>query len=345
MTSQYCYRTYVVYTALFVTGALCFYLFKHKKNTVLHKAEQIYNVLDQYRITYDIDARSVDPTHDTTPKPITGTHECVQQIARFVAQEKPINMLVVSFPFKSRNHEKKTVGDLPDMAERKSLEYMQEILEKIKTVYQPGAQLTVFCDGIAFAQFLDISQPMVLAYEKTLKQLGADLPNITFYTSTDFMHDHKLTQLDDINTVIDACDPGNAALQASIKPVVGIARKRFALEFDYHDGEKILAHQTLDEIVFGILQRENRLRTYLSKAFPAEQFLRLTVHFSGDVSKKFGVKLSPDSDITPYHGVLVEDKEPNAWSIQFKKDVDPTKYTLVTKTINGVNCPFFKRNF
>ncbi len=311
--------------------------FTSKKDVSAH----IYNILDKHRITYDIDAHSVDPTSDITSKPITGITECIQQISAFVVNEKPINMLAVGFPFKSPNHEKKTIGDLPDMAERKSFEYLQDMLNEMKAVYAPGVCLTVFCDGIPFAEFLGVSPQHVVAYEKALQQLVADLPDIKLITSAELMYKHALEHFNDINTMIDVYGPTNDVRKAAQSPVFGVARKRFALEFDYDAGRKMLQQQTLDDVVGGILARETRLRNYISEHFPATQFLRLTAHFSSDVSKKFGIKYSPNSDVTPYHGVCVE--EDGLWSIRFKKDVDLKNYVLVSKEVNGINCPYFKR--
>ncbi len=306
-----------------------------------HTAEHVYNVLDKHRITYDIDAHSVDPTASTTPKPISGVTECIEQINSFVAKNKPINMLTVGFPFKSPNHEKKTIGDLPDMAERKSFEYLQSMLNEIKEVYAPGAYLTVFCDGVQFAEFLGVPLEQVVEYEQTLQTLVSDLPNIRLLTSQEIMQLHDLGRPYNINTMIDNHEPATTNFKASEAPVFGVARKRFALEFDYAEGGKLLEEKTLDNRVAGILTREERLRSYISKNFSPDQFLRLTAHFSGDVSKKIGIKYAPDADVTPYHGVCIEDD--NSWTIKFKKDVDMEKYVLTSKEINGVSCPYFKR--
>jgi len=345
MTS-YCERFKSTYTILFMalilTGIGVLYLFKTQKDETLSKAQEIYKVLDKHRITYDIDAHSVEPTFDATPKPIIGISECIAQIATLIAQKQPINMFVVGFPFKSPNHEKKTIGDLPDMAERKSLEYLQGILEEIKTVYSPGAQLRIFIDGIMFAEFVGLSPQTVLAYENALQHLIADLPNIKLYTSTDLMQIHKLQRLEDINAMMDTYGSPDEKHKASTKPAGELMRKRIALELDSAAGRKMLEHQTLDDVVFGLLAREARMRIYMSKLFPADKFLRLTVHFSGDVGKKFGIKLSPNSNVTPYHGVLVEEED-ESWSIKFKRDIDLNNYELRTKKINGIDCPYFKR--
>lgn len=322
----------------FFIGLITFAIIKHKQQSNIALADQIFNVLSKYQIAYDIDAHSVDSTTDTSPRKIAGTSEFVASIANVVKRKEPVNMIIIGFPFKSPNHDKKTVSSLPDLAERKSLEYLQGILDEIKNVYEPGATITIFCDGIPFASFFGISFDDVIAYEKALKSLAADLPGIKLSTSSDFMQEHKLSRLDEINTIIDAHNPIDDSFSRPISPVL---QKRVALELDHPRGKTLLKQQSLDAIIRNFLMRELRFRTYLRKVFPSEKYVRLTVHFSADASKKFGIRLSPDSDITPYHGVLVEENN-GSWAIKFKKDINHERYVLTQKTINGIECPYFK---
>lgn len=325
--------------AILITGIgvlAFFYLYQRKTARAL--ATCIYTVLDKYRITYDIDACSVDSTYDKTPKPVSGISQFIDHIAQLVAKKHPLNMLVVSFPFKSANHDKKTLSALPDMAERRSLEYLQTILNEIKQVYPPGVQLTVFCDGIPFAPLFHIPYSNVVTYQQALQALASDLPDIKLYTAADLMRDHHLKQLEDINTLIDTF---NQVSKASGQSVAETTRKRLALEFDYPAGQVLLAKEPLKNLASRLSSREAAFQNYIHTSFPAAHYLRLTVHFYHDVSKKFGIKLSPHSCVTPYHGVLVEEID-GSWSIRYKKDINLKHYTLATQNINDINCPYFK---
>ncbi len=317
------------------------YLLKNRSSlTASRNTQQIYAVLNKYRITYDIDAHGVDPITDTNPQPIVGVDGCIQQIMHFVEHNTPISMLLVGFPFKSPNHENKTIGNLPDMAERKSLEYLQAMLDEITAVYDPGAQITIFCDGISFAQYFMVPPHNVVRYEQALQRLAADLPNITLYTSASFMKDYNFSRVNEINQLIDSYPPSDEEFKKSDHPLSEVARKRFTAEFDYDAGRKKLETETLDSILAKVSAREARLRNFLTEKFPTSKYLRLTVHFSKDVNKKFGIKLSPTSDITPYHGTAVINND-GSWNIQSKKDVDLQKYVPTTKIINGLECPYY----
>ena len=335
-------RVLVGLVALVIAGFLLYFvMFKRKHDAVMHTAQQIYAVLDSYRITYDIDKRSVDEKADTTPLPFKGVDACIENLAYFVRKNRPVTMIMVGFPFKSANTQKKVIGRLPDMAERKSLEYIHSMMDKIKNIYSPGVSLLVFCDGIFFAEYFGISQTDVQAYEQTLKVLGTDFPAISFITTQDMLKAQKFSSTDELLKFIDNYEPSDEQFKAEYPKIPETALKRFALDFDYPKGREFLKKHSFQEIATALLAREMRLRTYIAKAFPSPEFFRLTVHFSPDVSKKFGIKLSPTSDVTPYHGVLVEETD-GSWSIKFKKDVNQKKYALHKEIIHDVECPYFK---
>ncbi len=336
------YRRTSLKIVSFVIGAAILVAVAYFKKSKKDAAQQIYTVLERYRIPYDIDTRSTDHAADTKAVPAQGVEKCLQNIAYFTANNRPVNMLLVGFPFKSSNQEKKVIGALPDMAERKSLEYLQNILNEIKAVYKPGASILIFCDGIFFAEFFGITPDTVTQYEQALKALAADLPDISIFTAQDMLKANQLSSSDQLIQLIDTFEPSDAQFKAQLNSIPQTALKRFALELDHPQGRLLLKKHSLEDIVVRLLAREMRLRSYVAKEFPSPQFFRLTVHLSPDVSKKFGLRLSPTSEITPYHGVLVEEAD-GSWEIRFKKDIDMKQYHLESKLINGIPCGYFKR--
>jgi len=312
----------------------------HKKKNALQQAQKVYAALDRYRVTYDIDARGIGMPIDTISTSIIGIDQCVQNIQHFVDRNQQISMLLVGFPFKSANQEKKVNGFLPDMAERKSLEYVQHMLDDIKKVYVPGARMLIFCDGILFAQLFGIPLEHVVAYERALKLLSKDLPDITIFSSEDMMRQHNLKSHEDIIAHIDQYEPNDAAFRSELKQLPETALKRIALDLDHTHGRKLLEKNSLEEIVTQLLSREARLRSYIAKNFSGADFFRLSVRYTTDVSQKFGIKLSPSSDITPFHGVMVQDGD--TWSIRFKKDIDTQSYIYDQTLINGRKYGYYK---
>jgi pyoverdine/dityrosine biosynthesis protein Dit1 len=330
-------RIAVISMIFFLSSIGVITVYHHKRNQCLKSAQRIYTVLERYCLTYDIDKQSMDPAGEVQYKPITGSAECVKHIATLIAQQRPLTLLLVGFPFKSPNHRTKTLGDLPDLAERRSLEYLQGMLDALKTVYVPGVQLMILCDGIFFAEFFGVLPATVIAYEIALQKLAQDLPAIKLYTSKDFLRAHGLNECEMLQAFIDAYSDKVSMPTAES---IAISRARIAFELEHDDGRQLLRHQALDDVVKALLMREAKLRAYINNQFPAKQFLRCSVHFSEEVSKKVGLKLSPTSCITPYHGVLVDDE--SSWSICFKKDVDLEKYEEAVQEINGVSCAYYR---
>src|SRR5579863_1263625 len=123
---------------------------------------------------------------------------------------------------------------------------------------------------------------------------------------------NNFTSLDQINNVIDQYPPTLEQFKASERPTEITFKKRIALELEHAAGQKLIKAQTLDTIVFNLMLRQARMRNYIAELFPSTQYLRVTAHFSSDISKKLGIKLSPSSLMTPYHGVCVIEPD-NSW--------------------------------
>jgi hypothetical protein len=326
-----CYRYGLLVIFLLATAFLASLFFVQKNR---HAAREIYQDLTRYGLTYDIDACSVDPAFKKIPQGIKGEEDCIATIAQLIKKKEPLPLLLVAFPFKSPNHAKKTIGALPDMAERKSLEYLQSLLDEIRNVYSPGARLTIFCDGIAFASLFGLSYADILKYETALQALVTDLPDIKLYTSKD-LGDEALTKFETFS--------GKAPQEPA--PLNETTRKRLEHEFDYPQGKAFLVSKSLNIDALGTLfaHRETALRNFVSVAFPSNRFMRLTAHFTPDISKKFGIRLSSHSCVLPYHGALAEDLD-GSWTIRFVSEIPLDRYYLTSKEIHGITCHYFKQH-
>lgn len=341
------------YTALYITiiiGFITLLYFRYQKNNLTCTlAQNIYNILDEYRIPYDLDQCALNTSPSLIPLPVTGKKECIVKLQEYIRATAPIRFLLVSFPYKSANREKKVLGHLPDMAERKSLEYLHSILAKIKTIYSPGATIDVFCDGAFFSEFLGIPDKHVLAYENTLKILAQDLDGIILHTTKDLIQDFLPLESDRniqaLRNLIDQYPPNDQAFREKIGSPSQTSLALFTLEFDHELGRRLLTLSSLETIVMRLLAREERMRNFIAHIFSTQGIygprFRLTVHFSNMLAKKFGIRMSPTSFINPYHGTLVEEID-GTWLIQFKKDIDLQKYRLTEQKINGICCPYFK---
>lgn len=67
-----------------------------------------------------------------------------------VERKEPIRMLLPGFPFKSPNTKDKVLGVLPDLGEELALKHVNGIAEKIKAIYEHGAEVHVTSDGLVY---------------------------------------------------------------------------------------------------------------------------------------------------------------------------------------------------
>jgi pyoverdine/dityrosine biosynthesis protein Dit1 len=67
-----------------------------------------------------------------------------------VERKEPIRMLLPGFPFKSPNTKDKVLGVLPDLGEELALKHLDGLCEKIKDIYEYGAECHITSDGLVY---------------------------------------------------------------------------------------------------------------------------------------------------------------------------------------------------
>ncbi len=258
--------------------------------------------------------------------------ECLRphlsKIISAISRNQPITFVLPAFPGKSPNFAK-VLGVLPDMAERKALEFLQHLCNRVKKYYSPGAQIILCSDGRVFSDVVGMLDADVTAYQSELSKIinesgftslsTFDLDDLYRGQSFDQMRARLMEEFGEPLEVFKAAvSRGKKAGDAGSVDVPSIEDleanrlycgiTRFLVEDSMHPG------QTQSRTA---IQKECRLRAYLviqrSKAwgdwvesqFPAA--VRLSIHPQSCGSKKLGIKLiEPDNWLTPWHGVAVE---------------------------------------
>ncbi len=87
---------------------------------------------------------------DPSEKISQGTPKFLAVISKFVTQNKPVQMCLPAFPWKSANKVYKVLGSLPDKAEEVALNRLNTMCAEIAEVYKPGAILTIISDGLVY---------------------------------------------------------------------------------------------------------------------------------------------------------------------------------------------------
>ncbi|WP_263141513.1 L-tyrosine/L-tryptophan isonitrile synthase family protein [Pseudomonas sp. RIT-PI-AD] len=238
------------------------------------------------------------------------------RIAAFVAAGSPIEFVLPAFPAKSPNPGK-VLHQLPDMAERLSLSFLNHLCQRIQLFYPPGAHLKVCSDGRVFGDLVRIGDGAISAYQDALArlidELGAthigvfNLEDVEAYAGHGDDHDwlrERLIQehaepLERVRETLMASDEGVALYRAIT---------RFLLEDgltpDYA-GSKTALQRDAKERAVGVIQRSWAWGGLLAERFP--QAIRLSIHPQPADSLKLGIHMLPTRDdwLTPWHGVAV----------------------------------------
>ncbi len=130
-------------------------------------ATKVLNTLLQYRR-----AAHSHSTCDHTCSSCQSPH--LLKVISAIKNAKPIVLVLPAFPGKSPNHSK-VLGPLPDMAERLALQFLQELCDRIKEVYAPGAQIILCSDGRVFSDIVGMRESDVTDYQHELDRMINEL--------------------------------------------------------------------------------------------------------------------------------------------------------------------------
>ncbi|MBS1961799.1 MAG: isocyanide synthase family protein [Bdellovibrionales bacterium] len=244
------------------------------------------------------------------------------KVVSAVALGLPVTFVLPAFPGKSPNPAK-VLGTLPDMAERRALEFLQHLCDRLRDLYAPGARVILCSDGRVFSDAVGMRDADVTAYQDELSRMiaGSNLASISTFNldelydgvSFDGMRERLMEQHgDSLDALRSAVGRGGKSPDATIEEkechrlYLGITR--FLVEDATFPG------QTRSRTA---LQKEARVRAYeviarsrawgdlVELRFP--NAVRLSIHPQGCGDRKLGIRLiEPDHWLTPWHGVAAE---------------------------------------
>ncbi|MEQ1922960.1 MAG: isocyanide synthase family protein [Pyrinomonadaceae bacterium] len=252
----------------------------------------------------------------------------IPKTAYFVAGERPIHLLLPSFPAKSPNR-RKTLRALPDMAEEQALLYLANICSEVKAIYPPGVRLTICSDGHVFGNLVGVSDEEVTAYGEALsgmiERLGLSDMIDTFslrdlYENVDYsaMRDHLSIHYEQ---PLEAIRQRAATVPQTGTLINGI--HRFLFEDNVSlcpDRSRTQIRNECRDLAYKVVQRSDGWGRLLSDCFPMA--LRLSIHPQSPHSDKIGILLGSSDDIwlTPWHAVAV--KENGTFKLMKRHDAE-----------------------
>ena len=249
----------------------------------------------------------------------------LSKIVAKIEQGQPVSFVLPAFPGKSPNLGK-VLGILPDMAERRALQFLQQLAERIGRIYEPGANIILASDGRVFSDVVGMRDEDVSAYRDELRAMIAEmgLDRISTFNLEELYAEASFDEMR--AQMMDTFGPSIETMRASVKraakdPAATDADRelnrlycgitRFLVEDASFPG------QTLSR---NAIQKQARVRAYQviqrSQAWSGlvEQYfsdaVRLSIHPHGCGSKKLGIHFiataKGDNWMTPWHAVALE---------------------------------------
>lgn len=243
-----------------------------------------------------------------------------------ISQRQPITFVLPAFPGKSPNPAK-VLGPLPDMAEKRALEFLQHLCNHIKLHYPPGAKIILCSDGRVFSDIVGMRDGDVTAYQNELSKIIVELSLSSISTfNLEELHegltfDQMREQLmkshgEPLDVLKESVSRGGKSRDCSVddkemnRLYCGITR--FLLEDAMFPGQKRSRTSIQKESrakAYEVIQRSKAWGELIAAKFP--DAVRLSIHPQSCGAKKLGIRLSdstlrPDNWQTPWHGVAMD---------------------------------------
>ncbi len=234
------------------------------------------------------------------------------QIDQFVSAELPLVLTLPAFPCKSPNPEK-VLGHLPDMGERASLRFLQNLCGEIGKIYSPGARVLICSDGHVFGDLIHVPDTHISEYSDSLREMiegegHSSLETFSLeYTYGDASFDEKRKILtDQFAEPVELLRAEVRANDNTLSLYRGITR--FLVEDTNKAAEypsKSALQRDCRARAYGVIQRSRAWSDLISKHHP--QSVRLSIHPQPCRTPKLGIMLleSASSWVTPWHSAAV----------------------------------------
>lgn len=237
------------------------------------------------------------------------------RIREKINESQELVFLLPAFPAKSPSPVK-TSGNLPDMGEVLALKSLQDLCEKISSLYSPGARIIICSDGRVFSEVVKVSDEEITSYQNGIQEIlkTYNLNKLTIfslddvYTGSGFKQRELLLSknaksLEEIRNLV--------LMESDYKKLFN-GLHRFLLEDELVLNTAVTKNKANQETkvrAYELLRRSDAWSMLLQNHFP--DALRLSIHPYAIEHEKFGIKLIKSSNkwATPWHNVLVKMKD------------------------------------
>jgi pyoverdine/dityrosine biosynthesis protein Dit1 len=238
-----------------------------------------------------------------------------------IAHGRPLTFVLPAFPGKSPNPAK-VLGPLPDHGEQLALEFLDALAARLAALHAPGVRFLLCSDGRVFSDVVGMRDEDVTAYQQDLSQriAASGLRHLALF-SLDHLHEGEDfaavrqglmarhgAPLDALRERVRRGGQGSEDPADREAHRVHCGMTRFLLEDASHPGQT-LSRNALQRAcrarAYELVRRSNAWSDMLATCFP--EAVRLSIHPQGCGATKLGLQLlTPDTWMTPWHGVAVE---------------------------------------
>lgn len=229
------------------------------------------------------------------PYDIIGVDDLADKLCYFMRCNSRILMSLSAFPFKSLNTEKKVLSFKADLGDLVAILTLNHISCEISRIYEPGASIFIFSDGVAFKKILPIRNEEYWKYQRTMQLLVMPFAERLFFLTQservyrDFARKRiKTISLD----------------QSAISSMTIFAREE--MKCSRYSEWKETKNLSAKSLGSSLALHSRMFNEFLKERIPGyRRMIHLSVRPYTDISEKLGISLIYLSMGTPWHCVLV----------------------------------------
>ncbi len=238
-----------------------------------------------------------------------------------ITQGNPITFVLPAFPGKSPNPEK-VLGPLPDMAERRALEFLDHLCDRVQRHHLPGARVILCSDGRVFSDAVGMREEDVTAYQHEISRMIEELhlTSVSTFNLDDLYEGLDFSQMrrelmerygKPLNILKDMIRQGGkpySSLENEEAHRMYCGITRFLVEDATRFGQtqsRTAVQKECRNRAHEVIQRSNAWSELIANQFP--EAVRLSIHPQSCGAKKIGIRLvGAESWMTPWHSVAVD---------------------------------------
>jgi L-tyrosine isonitrile synthase len=258
--------------------------------------------------------------------------DLAKKIRGALREHDSVSFILPAFPFKSKNVERKCIGELPDMAEEVAIRNLDNLGAKLRSI--ANTKIILALDGFAYSDIVGVPSETVIAYASAIKAMLPQPKVIEWFglyeTEAEgerlqqLLDEHYAPSIEEIRSKIQT-DPLTMRQYAGLKSFWrrDISHSRNPLGSKERD-------RKAGEIAVRMMARNAAYSRYLSEKFPGA--IRLSIHASHGRKGRFHVNLLPDTEDTsggsPWHGAALKTSG-GGWKVIRREQAEQEGHMLV----------------